>query len=234
MDDGNDVEGFNQPAITREAIRSGAIAELVKQQDPDFKMLSEHERQSTLDKTLAAWDGGDIWLFGYGSLIWNPAFHYVERRLGRIHGYHRQFCLWTPAGRGSPDFPGLMLALEHGGSCQGIAFRIAADQVCEELDIVWRREMIAGSYRPVWTTVHAAPSPVKAIAFVMDRTNHRYAGRLPDDQIVDTIAHAHGPIGRCADYLFSTVEHLAELGIDDHRLTHLAGLVRAKLKQNPA
>jgi len=234
MNDGNEAEGFDQPAITREAIRSGAIAELVKQQDPDFKMLSERERQATLDKTLAAWDGGDIWLFGYGSLIWNPAFHYVERRLGRIHGYHRQFCLWTPAGRGSPDCPGLMLALEHGGSCQGIAFRIAADQVCEELDIVWRREMIAGSYRPVWTTVHAAPSPVKAIAFVMDRTNHRYAGRLPDDQIVETIAHAQGPIGRCADYLFSTVEHLAELGIDDHRLTHLAGLVRAKLEQNPA
>ena len=127
-----------------------------------------------------------------------------------------------------------MLGLEQGGSCQGIAFRIAADQVSEELDIVWRREMIAGSYRPVWTTVYADPEPVRAIAFVMDRTNHRYAGRLPEDQIVETIAHARGPIGRCADYLFSTVEHLAELGIDDHRLTHLEGLVRTKLKQGPA
>lgn len=220
--------------LTREAIKSGAIADLVRSHDPDFVMLSEDERQATLAQTLRAWDGGDIWLFGYGSLIWNPAFHYAERRLGRIYGYHRRFCLWTPAGRGSPERPGLMLGLERGGSCQGVAFRIAVDKVREELDVVWRREMIAGSYRPVWTTFYSEAQSVRAIAFVIDHTNHRYAGRLPEASIADTIAHAHGPIGSCADYLFNTAEHLTELGIADHGLARLERLVRARLNETPA
>lgn len=219
--------------ITRDALKSGQIADMVRAHDPSLELLSDIDRAATLDRTLHSWNGDDVWIFGYGSLIWNPAFHYAERRLGRIYGYHRQFCLQVYAGRGSRACPGLLLALENGGSCQGVAFRIAADQVREELDIVWRREMIAGSYRPVWTTFHNSGDPVQAIAFVMDRSHERYAGRLPENDIVNAIALAEGPIGRCADYLFNTVDHLGELGISDHRLIRLASLVRGRMNGTP-
>ncbi len=219
--------------ITRDALKSGVIADLVRAHDPSLALLSDRDRTATLDRTLRSWDGNDVWIFGYGSLIWNPAFHFAERRLGRIFGYHRQFCLRVFAGRGSRECPGLLLALENGGSCQGVAFRIASDQVREELDIVWRREMIAGSYRPVWTTFHNDGDPVRAIAFVMDRTHERYTGKLADEEIVENIARAQGPIGRCADYLFNTVDHLGELGISDNRLIYLASQVRERMNEAP-
>src|SRR3546814_6544547 len=91
-------------------------------------LLSDEERNRSLRQVLAEADGEDIWVFAYGSLIWNPAFCYDERRTGTIRGYHRRFCLWVPLGRGTPEMPGLMLGLEHGGGCRGVLFRVAADQ----------------------------------------------------------------------------------------------------------
>ena len=92
----------------------------------------------------------DVWVFGYGSLMWNPAFHHVELRPARLHGWHRSFCLWNTFGRGSPEKPGLMLALQPGGACAGVALRIAADAVPSELGVLWNREMLTGAYLPRW------------------------------------------------------------------------------------
>jgi glutathione-specific gamma-glutamylcyclotransferase len=213
--------------LTRESIRAGAVIQMAC--TDGLHILTDAEREASLAATLAARPKGtaDIWLFGYGSLIWNPAFDFTERRKGRIHGWHRRFCLWTPLGRGSPERPGLVLGLEQGGACTGMAFRLASDQVASELDIVWRREMLSGAYRPRWVRVLTGEGPVDAITFTIDRTNPRYAGRLAEDRIVEVVATAVGRLGPCTDYLFKTAKALAELGLEDRTLKRLMQRVAA-------
>jgi cation transport protein ChaC len=208
------------PTLTREALLDGTIREYIHR-DPELRrlILSDAERDASLRDTLrAAPADGDVWVFGYGSLIWNPAFHFVEKRTARINGYHRRFCLWTPLGRGSPDNPGLMLGLERGGACRGVMYRIAGDAVETELDVLWRREMFTGAYCPTWVTARHGGETVAAVTFVINRDSVRYTGRLSEETIIHHIATATGPLGPCRDYLFETVEHLAELGIRDRRL----------------
>ncbi|MBO6837802.1 MAG: gamma-glutamylcyclotransferase [Alphaproteobacteria bacterium] len=194
-----------------------------------IKPLDDAERrQSRIDTMAARPDGADIWIFGYGSLMWNPAFHYVERRIARLHGYHRSFCLQTPIGRGSPECPGLVLGLDRGGSVQGLALRIAEDQAEEELDVIWAREMLAGSYRPAWVTlVDEAGGRFHAIAFVMRRDCERYAGRLSFEETADRIARATGRLGPCSEYLERTVSAMDEIGIADGPMHALRARVRA-------
>jgi cation transport protein ChaC len=213
--------------LTREALLGGALQRFIAGRG-DLTALSEAELLATRRAALALHPPGqDLWVFAYGSLIWNPAFHFAGREKAHLYGYHRQFCLWTPLGRGSPDRPGLMLGLEHGGSCTGVAFRIAAAAIEVELEAIWRREMVTAAYRPRWVPVHAESGPGRAIAFVINRRHERYARRLPEAEVVRTVAHAEGALGACRDYLFNTVAHLAELGIHDRRLTRLAAAVRA-------
>jgi cation transport protein ChaC len=216
--------------LTRDALASGAVADLAK----EVRLLTDDQRQASLDATLADWDGSDVWLFGYGSLIWNPTIRYEGRAQGRIYGYHRQFCLWIEAARGTKERPGLMLGLDSGGSCQGLAYRIAADLVGEELSLVWRREMATGAYRPVWTTVHTGGASFRAITFVVDKSCERYTGRLPTPRIAQTIARAEGFLGTCAEYLFNTVDGLNRLGIHDGRMSTLANQVRAITDGTPS
>ncbi len=215
-------------ALTREGIRSGAVHRLIAELGIEMRVLTEDELQASLGATLAGVDlAAGVWLFGYGSLIWNPAFHFTGRLVGRVHGYHRRFCLWTQLGRGCPERPGLVLGLERGGSCQGVAFHIAPEAALEELLIVWRREMLSGAYLPRWVTVHTAAGPLRAIAFVINPAHERYARLLGDAEIARTIATAEGFLGRCADYLINTVDHLAELGIHDRPLERLRQQVLA-------
>jgi len=220
------------PVLTREALLDGSAREyILRNSELRRLVLPDAEREASLRATLsAAPAGGDVWVFGYGSLIWNPAFHFVEKRTARIHGYHRRFCLWTQLGRGSAENPGLMLGLERGGACSGLAFRIAQEVVDSELDILWRREMFTGAYRPTWVSARSHGEPFAAITFVINRDNSRYAGRLSEDQVARHIATAVGPMGPCCDYLFETVEHLAALGIRDRCLEAMAGKVRARLE----
>ncbi|HLZ65555.1 MAG TPA: gamma-glutamylcyclotransferase [Aliidongia sp.] len=217
--------------LTREAIKAGTVINMASA--GGMRVLTDEERAASIADTLAARPARhrseDIWLFGYGSLIWNPAFHFAERRKGRIHGWHRRFCLWTPLGRGSPEQPGLVLGLERGGACTGMAFRLHHDQVADELDIVWRREMLSGAYRPRWARVTTAAGSVDAITFTIDPANPRYAGRLDEDEIVRVVATAVGRLGPCTDYLFKTAEALAGLGLEDRVLQRLKSRVEARL-----
>ena len=218
------------PRLTRESILDGSLrARVLREPELRDMVLPDAERIASLEATLGDARGkGDVWVFGYGSLIWNPAIHFVEKRTARIHGYHRSFCLWSPMGRGTPDCPGLMLGLESGGACRGVVLRVAEQVVPTELDILWRREMFTGAYRPTWVTARTAGGPVAAVTFVVNRDNARYAGRLSADRIAHHIAAAEGPMGACRDYLFETVRHLAELGIRDRRLEATARAVRAR------
>lgn len=215
--------------ITRQSILDGTLLAAVQASlGPGQRLMSDEERRSDIQNLLAqSAQRGDVWVFAFGSLIWNPAFEFVEKQTARIHGWRRAFCLWNKAGRGSPDFPGLMLSLEAGGSCTGVIYRIAASAVLTELDVLWRREMLSYSYRPVWALAHTGQGPIPAIAFSRNPTHERYAPGLPHDLIVRHIAQAEGRLGRCCDYLFDTVDHLQQLGIRDRYLERIARDVRA-------
>jgi cation transport protein ChaC len=168
----------------------------------------------------------DVWIFGYGSLIWNPAFHFAESRPGLLHGWHRSFCLWTPLGRGSPENPGLVLGLDRGGSCCGIAYRIAARDKETELPLLWRREMVADGYTPRWVTVRCDSGSVRAITWVINPDGERYAGKPSTNILVKHLATAKGRLGSSRDYLENTVAHLDELGITERPLHAIRDKVR--------
>jgi cation transport protein ChaC len=216
-------------SLTRADLEKGRLQETIVQSNPTASFLSEAELQASLSNTLQQQQpDSDVWLFAYGSPIWNPVFKFVERRVGTIYGFHRRFCLWVPAGRGTPDNPGLVLGLDRGGSCRGIAFRIAAADVSSELPLVWRREMIVGSYVPRWVRVEDGEQGFKAIAFVINRHHRRYAGELLKGTTVNSIATASGHLGSCADYLMQTVNGLLSVGIKDKHLLLLRNQVMAR------
>lgn len=213
--------------ITREGILEGAVEERLQEAERQgiFRRLPEAERIRERDRVRTAM-GDEIWVFGYGSLIWNPAFHFTEKRTGRIHGWHRRFCLETPLGRGSPEAPGLVLGLDRGGSCQGVAFRIDSEVATHELDIIFRREMVSDAYLARLVRVHTEDGPVRAATFVINRESPRYCPETDLDTTAGKIARAEGWLGPCADYLLNTVDHLGELGLVDRGLFRLAKRVR--------
>ena len=138
--------------------------------------LSAEERAASLKDALTRYaPGEEAWIFAYGSLMWNPALEYAESSPCKVEGWHRSFCFWTPMGRGTPELPGLMLALERGGACEGIAYRLAPEQVKSELAILWNREMLVGAYRPQWgpTTLRDGRI-VTAVTFEVDPEHSQY------------------------------------------------------------
>jgi glutathione-specific gamma-glutamylcyclotransferase len=215
--------------ITREALRDGSLLRAARQlMPPDVRLLSDAEIEADLDATLArhACDD-DIWLFGYGSLMWNPAIEFAESCGATLHGWHRRFCLWLTGGRGSPDKPGLMLALERGGRCAGMLFRIPARQARAELLLAWRRELFTGAYRSRWVTATTAAGPQRAVTFVVNRAHNRYAGRLDEAVVAAHLASAEGSLGSCMTYLTETLDALQALGLRDRSLERLRQLVHA-------
>jgi cation transport protein ChaC len=198
----------------------------------DAKPLSPSELLGTLRAALEPWQPGTpFWIFGYGSLMWNPEFAWDARHVATIRGYHRSFRIWSRINRGTPENPGLVLTLECGGSCRGLVYRIDPDRVQEEMQRIWKREMTYGSYRPKWLNCIVGEQSIRALAFTVNRQCSGYAGRIPLDIVVESIARARGRYGPAHDYLFKTTETLREHGIRDERVEHLAGLVRSRLRE---
>ena len=221
--------------VTRENLSSGSLARLVAERNDDKTRLASDEELLASRRALVPDDAdtSDIWVFGYGSLIFNPVMDYVERARGRIYGHHRRFCLWTRLGRGSPDCPGLVLALDRGGSCTGVAYRLNPDVAIAELDLLWRREMVTLAYRASWLTFHPDGhndgAGKRAISFVSRPERENFAGPMTLDQEADVIASASGFIGPCRDYLFDTVKALEADGISDPHLKKLQRAVEHRL-----
>jgi cation transport protein ChaC len=216
--------------ITREALRDGSLLRAARElMPPDMPLLSDAEIEADLDATLAGRAADqDVWLFGYGSLMWNPAIAFAERRGARLQGWHRRFCLWLTGGRGSPDNPGLMLALERGGRCAGMLFRIPARQARDELLLAWRRELFTGAYRSRWVTAMTDAGPRRAVTFVVNRGHNRYAGRLDEAVVAAHLASAAGSLGSCRAYLTETLDALHALGLRDRPLERLRRLMDAE------
>lgn len=222
-------------SLTRHDLESKRLQQMIAQSGLTVRALTEEELQTSLDATLSQHPiDTDVWIFAYGSLIWNPCFPFLDRQIGSIHGWHRQFCLWTPLGRGTPDNPGLVLGLDRGGSCRGVIYRIAAAVVRSELQLVWRREMVVGSYTPRWVKVMNGKEFVHAITFTVNRNHSGYAGKLPLSLLVHQLATAAGSLGSCTDYLHQTVAGLAQEGIQDKYLLELCDRVAQAQAASPA
>jgi cation transport protein ChaC len=168
-----------------------------------------------------------VWLFAYGSLMWNPEIAFAERRPALLRGWHRSFCLYSPEYRGTRERPGLVLGLDRGGACRGIAYRLAEEGLAEAIDRVWTREMTGGVYCMRKVAVATSQGRVAAYAFTVRRDSRDYAGRLSPDEAARIIAASAGDRGTGLDYLANTVRHLEELGIADGPLHRIAERVRS-------
>jgi glutathione-specific gamma-glutamylcyclotransferase len=223
--------------LTRDLIAQGGIARMIAETSPSLRMLSDEERAASLRATLAARPPGrgGVWLFAYGSLIWNPALRVAEQRRARVQGWHRAFCLSTIAGRGTPEAPGLVLGLDRGGACTGAALRVEEAHVDTELDLLWRREMLSGSYQPRWVELRGADGRPfgRGIAFTIRREGEYYC-RLTREETARRLATAAGALGSSAEYLFRTRDGLRSLGIRDRAIEALARAVEAAAISSPA
>ena len=192
--------------------------------------LTEAELDASLRAALAPWKPGDpFWIFGYGSLMWNPSFTWDVRHVALVRGYHRSFRLWSRLNRGTPENPGLVLTLDRGGSCRGLLYRVPPERVEPEMRGIWKREMTYGSYCPKWLNCLVGDEPIRALCFTVNRRCSGYAGDIPLDVMVECLANARGCYGPAHDYLFKTTETLHEHGIRDERVEHLARLVRSRI-----
>lgn len=210
--------------LSRELLLSGTFAGILAGEAPSLRLLSDEERQASLAAMLAERPAGDVWIFAYGSLIWNPIILSVERRKARIEGWRRSFCLATVSGRGSPENPGLVLGLDAGGACDGVALRLEEEGLLHELELLWRREMVAEAYIPRWVDLFDEDGARfgSGIAFTMNPLANTYAGGLSREATVQRLATAAGSIGSSADYLFRTREGLRALDMWDELLEGLA------------
>jgi len=220
--------------VTRENLRDGLLSAQIRAADPSARLVTEAQHRRSVEAMLRARPDrdGDVWLFAYGSLIWNPVIDYLERRVVAVPGYRRRFCLWTELYRGSPEAPGLVLGLVPGGLCRGVAYRIAAAKVRAELELVWRREMITAAYDPVWLRTVSAGGRGWAIGFASNPRYRRYAGLLAEERVAQAIARARGYLGPCAAYLFDTASHLDALGIVDPSLRRIRDRVKELVENN--
>lgn len=158
---------------------------------------------------------GELWIFAYGSLMWKPGPEFGARRPGVVRGWHRAFCLGLDrAYRGNPVNPGLMLSLDRGGQCRGVALQVLDHQRTNLLAILHREP----PFPTPWVTVRTVDGPLRAIVFSNDRKGSSYVGGLSIDEIADMQAKASGKFGSMAEYVFNTVNHLEALGIHDAHL----------------
>jgi cation transport protein ChaC len=167
----------------------------------------------------------DLWVFGYGSLMWRPGFEFLERVEARLIGAHRALCVYSFVHRGTPERPGLVLGLDHGGTCRGIAFRVSAAARAKTIAYLRDREQVTSVYRetlrPIW--LKSEPERrVPALCYVVDRGHVQYAGRLTLEQQLHHVRQGHGDSGANRDYVIATVDALESLGLRETELHLLA------------
>ena len=171
----------------------------------------------------------DLWVFGYGSLIWRPGFEYLERAPARLIGGHRALCVFSHVHRGTPERPGLVLGLDLGGACRGVAYRVAAKKRAGTIAYLRAREQVTSVYRETLRSVTLLSHPqrrVSALCYMIDRGHHQYAGRLDLATQLHLVRQGHGQSGPNREYVLSTVHALEALGLYDRDLHLLAERLR--------
>lgn len=171
-------------------------------------------------------ESGDLWVFGYGSLIWRPGFDFVECHPARLVGLHRSLCVYSHVHRGTPEQPGLVLGLDRGGTCRGMAFRVAAAKAEETIAYLREREQATSVYLEVHRNItleRPDRARVRALTYIVDRGHAQYAGRLPLDRQLHIVRQGHGRSGANPDYVINTVKAIEDMGFRDRDLHWLAG-----------
>jgi cation transport protein ChaC len=195
--------------------------------DTDFAPLHLRDPKPMLREAMRAWGGrDDLWVFGYASLIWRPAFDADEQRPAVVHGWHRALQMRSRVNRGTPERPGLVFALVPGGSCRGMAYRIGQRRAAAELERLWAREMPTGVYDPRWLACRTPHGPVRALAFTLSRRSPAHTGPLADPQMLEVLRCAAGRFGSTLDYLMETADSLRACGIRDRDVERLVALAR--------
>ncbi len=175
----------------------------------------------------------DFWVFGYGSLMWRPGFAHVETVRARLYGYRRSLCIYSHVHRGTPDHPGLVLGLDAGGSCLGIAFRVPGDMTDEVMTYLREREMSNHVYHEKHLRLRLADGrSVDAVTYVADRHHIQYAGSLSAENAAAIVASARGDSGTNVDYVANTLQHLRNMRVRDHWLEHVNDLIHRNINQN--
>jgi cation transport protein ChaC len=193
-----------------------------------FSPLTVEQRQASLEQLLQAceWQPHqDVWVYGYGSLIWRPEFDFVEKRFATLRGHHRALCLWSRVNRGTPEKPGLVFGLDRGGSCRGVAYRLPAQSIPDTFQKLWAREMSTGAYVPKWLRCSTPMGDISTLCFVVNREAVSYVPKLEIEQTLEIITHAHGRYGPCVEYVLETHHALNAAGIQDKRLAAIAAAI---------
>ena len=201
---------------------------------PGMVLMQDADYDDWVARVLASRPAldGPVRLFAYGSLIWKPEIPHVAETEGTARGWHRSFCFRMPRFRGTPERPGLMMALDRGGSCRGLLLTLPEADLAGQFHRLFRREFTVKPINsaPRWISVDAADGALPALAFVMNRASPLYVGRLPDAEVAGVLATACGHVGSSAEYLANTVSHLEARGIHDSRLWRLQKLVAAAIE----
>jgi glutathione-specific gamma-glutamylcyclotransferase len=222
----------NKPmALTPELVARVERIERDTSPEPGFTRLNDEDYDGIAEELLTQYSPTTFWLFAYGSLIWKPEFTSLEHRRGIAYGWHRSFCLELKSWRGTPEVPGLMLALDRGGCCEGVVYRLPDNDHHDQLRRLVRREI---GYREDvaatrWIKARTDAGTVRALAFYAGPRGGDYSGKRPPQEVARILACAAGHMGSCAMYLYQTVAKLEEHGIHDRHLWHLQELVAAEI-----
>lgn len=188
---------------------------------------SDAYREQSRQKLLGRFMSGDLWVFAYGSLMWDPAFKFKEVRIAHLSSHERRFCLKSVLGRGTPEKPGLMAGLDEGKGCDGLAFRVPREIIEEESRIIWRREMLLHAYTPAFLTATTLLGQIEVLAFVVDHTAKSYLPNLTLQQTARCMATGIGMFGSSQEYLENMASQFEILGIQDKELFSLRNLTRS-------
>jgi cation transport protein ChaC len=203
------------------------MAILAPMNDEPAPLPALRDPQALLHHTRSQWGGlGDLWIFGYASLIWRPEVESAEHRPASVHGWHRALRMRSRVNRGTPEKPGLVFALLPGGSCRGMVYRIAHGRAEAELERLWLREMPTGVYDPRWLPCRTPQGLVNALAFTLSRRSPNYTGRLADEEMLAILRESRGRYGTTLDYLVQTALGLRGCGVLDREIERLVALAK--------
>lgn len=170
--------------------------------------------------------GRELWVFAYGSLMWQPGFEYTESAPGRIFGFRRELCLWSVVHRGTADRPGLVFGLVKGGSCTGRVFRVSPENRRATLRCLWRREMVRNTYIPHLVSVHMERTRQIGLTFVVDTTHPQFVQDLDDQTIASILRHSHGRSGHNRTYFLDSLRKFEEMGISTTRYRNVSTILK--------
>jgi len=201
--------------------------------EPGMTLMTDDELDALAKRYDAECGADPLWVFAYGSLIWKPDFEAVDHKRASAYGWHRSFCLIMRGWRGTPQQPGLMMALERGGRCDGVIYRIPEEERWRQIRRMLFREVRFRENQAMirWLQTDTADGKVRAMTFWAGPKGENIASRRPLEEVAAILARACGHAGSCAEYLYNTVVHLEAMGIHDRNLWRLQDLVAAELKQ---